>query len=448
MYVVKLSTHTEMKHSVKISPERRKDKSGNLITTNVPIFADIKFSGNRLFYFTGYRVDTTKFNTEAQEVKKNASGREGSRIVSYSDMNRRFKAIKAALELHFQSVSSSEKKEVVQILDDICYKSEQNKQDPETDFFVMFEKYIHDAEISDVRKRNIRTTLKHWRKYVKARRIDLQYKDIDLNLLNDFAGYIKKESTRPKAYNSKIEILSPKSRNSVHKNMTITRAFWNYLRKTLKEKGLTLPELFGRNGYQLPGEVYGTPIYISNKERNILFCAELSSERLERVRDLFVFQCFVGMGVGDFVKLTKNNLQGNTITYIRQKTKKDRPETINIPLHPQAIEILKKYDLPDGRLLPFICDQRYNVYLKELFREVGLTRIVTRLNPHTEEPEQVRLCDIVSSHMARKTFAGNLYGKVDRSIITSMTGHSPNSKAFTRYYDVNKELQEQAISKF
>jgi integrase len=97
--------------------------------------------------------------------------------------------------------------------------------------------------------------------------------------------------------------------------------------------------------------------------------------------------------------------------------------------------------------MPFISDQRYNINLKNLFRELKINRIVTRLNPTTGEPEQVPICDIVSSHMARRAFVGNLYGKVDNGIIGSMSGHVAGSKAFTRYYDVSKELQQDAISK-
>jgi len=47
--------------------------------------------------------------------------------------------------------------------------------------------------------------------------------------------------------------------------------------------------------------------------------------------------------------------------------------------------------------------------------------------------------------MARRSFVGNLFGKVDSAIIASMSGHVTNSKAFARYYDVRMELQRSAI---
>ena len=159
-----------------------------------------------------------------------------------------------------------------------------------------------------------------------------------------------------------------------------------------------------------------------------------------------IFQCLVGARVGDLCKLTKSNIDNGTLSYIPRKTKDDKPVVVTVPLSTKALEILKRYELPDGRLLPFISDQKYNKYLKDLFEEAKITRVITRLNPTTRKEEQVRICDIASSHMARRAFIGNLYGKVDSGIISSMSGHIQGSKAFTRYYDVSKELQQQAIN--
>lgn len=437
-----------MKHSVKIAPERRKDKAGKLITENVPLFADIRFAGTRLFYFTGYRLDADKFDTKEQRAKKNCTGNEAKRPVQYSTINDRLKAIKAALELFFQKTNAATKPQVIALLDDVCKKAV--TPEPEADntgFFSMFYHYHNVCNLSAGRKKHISSTINHWLRYEAARGLKITFESITVDLLRDFERYLQNESTRPKAKNSKELVFSPKSKNTIHVLMALTRTFWNFARKELKTKGINLHYPFGPDGYQAPGENYGSPIYITSEERDILFRAKLPSERLQRVRDIFVLQCLIGARVGDLCKLTKANVQNNTVTYIPRKTKDGKPVNVSVPLHPKALEILSRYDLPDGRLLPFITDQRYNDYLKELFRNVGINRIVTRLNPTTGEPEQVPICDIVSSHMARRAFVGNLYGKVDNGIISSMSGHVAGSRAFTRYYDVSKELQQDAISK-
>jgi integrase len=435
-----------MKYNVKIAPERRKDKIGQIITKNVPLFADIRFSGTRIFYFTGYRIDIDKFNHESQEVKKNSIGLEGKRDVPYNDINRRLKAIKATLEIFFQNTDRATREQIIKILDNVCKNAFPIKTDTDnTGFFTLFEKYLNVFKFSYERKRQVKSIINHWQRYAASRRIKITFESLTVDLLRDFERYLKDESTKPKARNSEVMVISHKGRNTIHKIMAMTRAFWNFAKNELKQQEIEISNPFGQDGYKIPGEVYGDPIYITKEERNILFNASLTSERLQRVRDLFVFQCLIGARVGDLCKLTKSNVQEGILTYIPRKTKDGKPVAVTIPLSSNAKEIVNRYDLPDGRLLPFITDQRYNDYLKELFKEVGITRKVTRLNPTTGEPEQVRLCDIASSHMARRAFIGNLYGKVDSGIISSMSGHIQGSKAFTRYYDVSIELQQKAI---
>lgn len=55
--------------------------------------------------------------------------------------------------------------------------------------------------------------------------------------------------------------------------------------------------------------VYGTPIYISNEERNKLLGTDMSADKeLETQRDIFVFQCLVGCRVSDLYKMTYRNI--------------------------------------------------------------------------------------------------------------------------------------------
>jgi integrase len=443
-----------MKYSVKISPEKRKDKNGLIISNNVPLFVDIKFSGIRVFYFTGYRIDVdwendkhSKWDEKNQKVKKNRIGFEGKQEVKDNIINDRLEAIKAELTLFFRDKTSVTKLEIISLLDETCKKAVRgNEPSGKSEFFTMFEKYLTDSKFSYDRTKHVKSIINQWQRFETKRNIKITFDLITVDLLRDFENYLQNESTKPKANNKPDEqVLSPKGKNTIHKIIAMTRAFWNYARNEFKQQGKVLHYPFGADGYTVPGDSYGSPIYITKEERNTLSNAKLTSERLERVRDIFVFQCLIGARVGDLCKLTKSSIQDGILTYIPRKTKDGKPVPVTVPLSPKALEILSKYDIPGGQLLPFITDQRYNVYLKELFREVKINRTVTRLNPTTGKEEQVKICEIASSHMARRAFIGNLYGKVDSGIISSMSGHVPGSKAFSRYYEVSKELQKQAI---
>lgn len=444
-----------MKHNITYKLDLRKDQNGNWIENNVPLNAKITFAGDRLNYFTGFRIDTANWQQgdkknpkqNDQTVKKNTSAFEGKRKVSAGDVNARLKKITAGLDLFFPDKKTATKPEIITLLDNACKKALHETIEPgKSDFFMMFDKFMEVRKFSYDRTKHFKSVINQWQRYEAKRKVKITFDFITVDVLRDFEKYLQNESTKPKATrNPEKQVISPKGVNTIHKIMAMTRAFWNFAKKDLKQNGIEINYPFGKEGYQVPGDIYGAPIYITKEERNTLFNATLDIERLQRVRDIFVFQCLIGARVGDLCKLTTANIQNGILTYIPRKTKDGKPVAVTIPLSKNALEILSRYNLPDGRLLPFITDQRYNTYLKELFRKVEINRTVTRLNPTTGEPEQVKLSDIVSSHMARRAFIGNLYGKVDSGIISSMSGHIQGSKAFTRYYDVSTELQQKAI---
>lgn len=69
------------------------------------------------------------------------------------------------------------------------------------------------------------------------------------------------------------------------------------------------------------------------------------------------------------------------------------------------------------------------------------SRVVTIVNPVTKQSEQHPICDVASSHMARRTFIGNLYKKVkDPNLVGKLSGHCEGSKAFARYRDIDDDM--------
>lgn len=434
-----------MRHSVTFSTEKRKDKSGTLIAENVPIRAEVRYQGNRLTYFVGYRVSLQDFDNMTG-LKPGCTGIEGKTTVSAATINKRLKRIKAEVTVMLDDATEVSRQQIIAKLDVICGKgieSEPAASSP-LEFLEMLDYYQRVCKLSENRKKRLTSIKNHWLHYSRKRKIAISWQTLTVEVLRDFERYLASESLSAKGRNRK-PVLIKKGRNTIHTIMAQTRTFWNFAAKELKRQGIDIPQPFGAGGYQVPAEVYGTPIFLTINERNQLLGAPLDSERLQRVRDIFVFQCFIGCRLGDLVKLTKENVQDNAIIYTARKTVEGRPVAVRVPLHPKAQEILNRYDLPGGMLLPFISETQYNAYLKELFEVVGLNRTVTRRNPTTGKPEQIKLSAIASSHLARRTFVAGLYGKVDTGVISSMSGHTPGSRAFNRYYSVSENLQDAAI---
>ena len=73
--------------------------------------------------------------------------------------------------------------------------------------------------------------------------------------------------------------------------------------------------------------------------------------------------------------------------------------------------------------------------------------MVTVLNPTTGAEEKRPLNEIASSHLARRTFIGNLYKKVkDPLLISSLTGHVNGSRAFARYREIDEETKLELVN--
>ena len=66
------------------------------------------------------------------------------------------------------------------------------------------------------------------------------------------------------------------------------------------------------------------------------------------------------------------------------------------------------------KLLPFISEQKYNDAIKKIFKLAGVDRIVTILDPLTHNEIKRPIYEVASSHLARRTFIGNIYEKSER----------------------------------
>jgi integrase len=145
--------------------------------------------------------------------------------------------------------------------------------------------------------------------------------------------------------------------------------------------------------------------------------------------------------------MEKTSVISNAIEYIPRKTKEGRPVTVRVPLNNTAKEIIDRYANNEGEsLLPFISEQKYNLAIKNMFAAVGLTRLVTIVNPTTGNEEKRPLNEIASSHLARRTFVGNLYKKVkDPNLVGALSGHKEGSRAFARYREIDEEMKQDLV---
>lgn len=150
--------------------------------------------------------------------------------------------------------------------------------------------------------------------------------------------------------------------------------------------------------------------YLTIDELERLANREFTSERLERMRDIFLFCCYTGLSYIDVKTLTTDNLvrkNDGKLWIVTKRTKTEVP--VNVPLLEIPLRLIKKYEpLRKGNLVfPVYSNQKSNDYLKEIAALCGINKDVT-------------------FHVARHTFATTvtLENGVPVESVSKMLGHT------------------------
>lgn len=182
------------------------------------------------------------------------------------------------------------------------------------------------------------------------------------------------------------------------------------------------------------------PLYLTPEDIDLLMAFKGASF-LENARDWLVVSCWTGCRVSDLMNLTSENIHttitgDKAIRYTQQKT----GDRITAPFHPHVAEIVARHN---GNFPRPISDQRYNEYIKEVCRMVGMTTMTEgdKFNPeinrkvHGTFPKY----ELVTSHIGRRSFASNHFGQLPTEAVMLVTGHD-TVKQFLEY--VGKDPEE------
>ncbi len=167
--------------------------------------------------------------------------------------------------------------------------------------------------------------------------------------------------------------------------------------------------------------------YLTPDEFSKIRNANLATDSLKKVRDVFVFQTYTCLAYVDLASFDPKKIQEvkGMKVYIgkRGKTK----ETFTIPLLSPALDILAKY----RNKLPIISNVKYNEYLKVVAQSAGI-----------DKP--------VSSHWARHTGATLLLneGGMDLKIVAKILGHSSSKITEQVYAKLLDETVVDAMASF
>lgn len=405
----------------------------------------------QLFYRSEIEVDPYDWNGKKEEMKYKA--------ISTIDQRKKVDKTNVAIRARKQLIHSVYEKdkaitsEILALKIDLLlhpekYIPEQVQEIPKT-YFEVYDQFLQQHKVSDGRRAHFRVLRRALQRYELYRKIKLDIHTITKEMIRDIEGFLLDEKSVfdefPEIYKLVPESRRPQVRgiNTVSGSLSRFRTFCLWLVE--EEKTTNNPF----KGYSIDGQIYGTPFYLTIKERNDLHKFDLSHcPELAIQRDIFVFHCLIGCRIGDLYRLTTNSIINGAVEYIASKTRDEKPVTVRVPLNATAKEILSKYPVPAGkRLFPFIPEANYNLAIKEMFKVANLTRMVTILESATRKEKKRPLNEVASSHLARRTFIGNLYKKVkDPSLVGSLSGHSEGSKAFARYRTIDDQMKQELVN--
>jgi hypothetical protein len=165
---------------------------------------------------------------------------------------------------------------------------------------------------------------------------------------------------------------------------------------------------------------------------------------LENARDWLIVGLNTGQRVSDFLNFTKETIKKNR--FLEFKQMKTDAKTI-VPLHESVKKVIRKNN---GQFPRKISAQKFNTYIKEVCKRVGLDEPTAgkKMNPKTNRKEEgiFPKHELVSSHICRRSFSSNHYGKLPTPVLMNITNHS-TEKMFLTYIgktpeDSAKQLEE------
>ena len=425
-----------IKRNIIFTLESRK-KDGVLITENVPIRMRVNFASKRIEFTTGYRIDATKWDADKQRVKNSCSNKlkqSASEInASLLEYYTEIQAIFKKFEVEEAMPTPEQIKEAFNALHKPASEEPKTKEKVlPCDFFQVFDDFVEDCgrqnDWTDSTYEKFAAVKNHLTNF----REGLTFEFFDERGLNDYISYLRDvKEMRNTTIGKQLSFLKWFLRWAFKKGVHQNNAYDSYkpkLKSTQKKIiFLTWDELNRLREFKIP----------SNKQA------------LERVRDVFLFQCFTGLRYSDVFNLHRSDIKGDHIEVTTVKTS----DSLIIELNNHSKAILDKYKdvaFENDKVLPVITNQKMNDYLKELAEMAGIDEPVRQTYYKGNE----RIDDVtpkyalLGTHAGRRTFICNVLALgIPPQVVMKWTGHS-DYKAMKPYIDIADDIKANAMSKF
>ena len=374
-----------MKHKLSILFLVRSSKAAK--NGLLPIYQRITINSERIELSTSRFVEKSKWNTSAGKMKGNLE--EARLINSHLDLLKIkiYETEKHFLNNNLEINAQTFKNKLLGV---------EEKQRKLISIFEQHNKRMEELigkEFSINTFKKYETTLSHTREFLKHQYSinDISITQVNIAFLNDFDFYLR--------------TIKNCNNNSTVKYM---RNFGKIVKQCYVNGWIEKDPYLNYKGKVKEVE----RVFLSQENIETLINKDINIQRLDLVRDMFLFSCFSGLAYIDVFNLKKSNIvigiDGDKwISTHRQKT----GGASKIPILPVTQMIIEKYEnhpqsINQDKLLPILSNQKMNAYLKELADICNIDKELTY-------------------HIARHTFATTvtLTNGVPIESVSKMLGH-------------------------
>ena len=427
-----------IKRNIIFALESRK-KDGVLITENVPIRMRVNFASKRIEFTTGYRINATKWDADKQRVKNGCSNKlkqsaseiNATLLGYYTELQEIFKRFEVAEIMP----SPAEVKEAFNNRHGQNEKTELASADTSnvpSNFYEAFDDFVRVCGRQNDWTHSTFEKFAAVKNHLKNFRSELSFEFFNEEGLTEYVQYLREvREMRNSTIGKQLSFLKWFLRWSFKQGMHSNNAYDTFKPK-LKDTQKKI-------------------IFLTWEELNKLreFKIPPTKQALERVRDVFLFQCFTGLRYSDVFNLRRSDIKGDHIEVTTVKTS----DSLIIELNDHSRAILEKYkdvEFENNKVIPVITNQKMNNYLKELAELAEINEPVqqTYYKGNERIDEVTPKYALLGTHAGRRTFICNALALgIPPQVVMKWTGHS-DYKAMKPYIDIADDIKANAMSKF
>ena len=386
-----------IKRNIIFAFESRK-KDGVPIVENVPIRMRVNFASQRIEFTTGYRIDVAKWDVDKQRVKngctnklkQSASEINVALLGYYTELQEIFKRFEVAEIVP----SPAEVKEAFNNRYGQNEKIELASADTSnvpSNFYEAFDDFVRVCGRQNNWTHSTFEKFAAVKNHLKNFRSELSFDFFDEEGLTEYVQYLREvREMRNSTIGKQLSFLKWFLRWSFKQGMHSNNAYDTFKPK-LKDTQKKI-------------------IFLTWEELNRLreFKIPPTKQALERVRDVFLFQCFTGLRYSDVFNLRRSDIKGDHIEVMTVKTS----DSLIIELNDHSRAIIEKYkdvEFENDKALPVITNQKMNDYLKELAELAEINEPVrqTYYKGNERIDEVTPKYALLGTHAGRRTFICN-----------------------------------------